>query len=542
MYNNSWVQTILGLYKYKFKVNPEINITIYINNGNDTFGTITVDNVLAYPENDYPNRIIYDNVEIYNNNILQNPDDEDIGRTLFLTSPSNNGAIVEVNNVVVNGGSQSNEWISYNISPISILNMLDGSQNILHYNENDYTISQDIIFTGLIVDILPNIENYNLGDTFLLINNNNIDSGKVYEISYRNDSINKPYELKELYSSDCYFIDINNCKNYIVNYNEQYSYIIEKPESNYFVGHIIAENIVDYIEGEYYSLNISSPFNIDNRIFNFGDICIFKDGELNKLLINNEGYEIYNKEDGDYENNNKLNKTYTFINNYYGLNEYKSYNYQSNDLTSQPITGYKVMRVWARSILQSKINSFILSYNNLNIGGDVSVYLKLIGNYKQIKLLDKTIIKNFDGKQYLIEAGDDKLYGKIIDIIKPGIKLDNTIANKYIGDDYVDKNLNLFKSSSRLFTQIINNNSLLFEMFNPQPPINLLCKSNCIVVIKNNDLKWIFETKNINDESIIFEYCINGINYDLIYNIKREKVKEVILSSTKFNGYIKKND
>ena len=79
-------------------------------------------------------------------------------------------------------------------------------------------------------------------------------------------------------------------------------------------------------------------------------------------------------------------------------------------------------------------------------------------------------------------------------------------------------------------------------MFNPQPPINLLCKSNCIVVIKNNDLKWIFETKNINDESIIFEYCINGINYDLIYNIKREKVKEVILSSTKFNGYIKKND
>ena len=526
-YNGLWVRTILGLYKYIFIVNPNIEIIISITNGDDVMST-AYDNITLYPTNLIPNKIIYNNVEIYTDNALPDPSDKIVGDTLFLNNDLHNGSIIEVNSISIGGNPPTNQWVNYNLSPISILNMVDGSQNILYSNINNYSLFKDKTFSGYVINTYPNIDNYNLGDTFLLINNTDVNNGKVYEISLDDYTLTAPFKLRELYSGDCYFVDINTCKNYIINYNGINSLIFDKYESNYFVGNIITENIINYVDGEYYSLNISSSFTINGIEYNYGDVCIFKNDNLYKLLINNEEYEIYNKKDGDYENNNKLNKTYVFtggINGYYGLNEYKCYNYQSNNLAVQPVTGYKV-------------NSFILSYNNLNIGGNVSIYLKLSSNYKQIKLLNKTIIKDFNGNQYLIEVDSDNLYGIIIDIIKPGIKLDNAIASKYIGDDYVDNNLNLFKSSSRLITQIINIDELSFVEFNPQPPVNSICKSDCIVVIKNNDLKWMFETKNINDNSIIFEYSINGINYDLIYNIKKVKVKEVILNSTKFNGYI----
>jgi len=153
-------------------------------------------------------------------------------------------------------------------------------------------------------------------------------------------------------------------------------------------------------------------------------------------------------------------------------------------------------------------------------------------------LLPKTIFKDIsNGKIYLIDS-DDVLYGVVNEIIYPGIKLNDAIVSKYIINNNESVKLNLLKSSSRLFKQIIDINPQPFIEFNPQPPINSKYINDCNVVIKNENLKWVFETKNIIDNSIVFEYYYNGVNYNLIYNIKRVKVKDIILGSSKFDGSI----
>jgi len=516
-YNNSWVQTILGLYKYKFKVNPDITITISIIDGNDIISSSAINNVSLYPDNNIPNKIIFNNVEIYNLEDLPNPEDENIGRILFLTNEANGGNIFEVNNVTVSG-SQSNQWVYYSLSPTSILNMLDGSQYILHSSENNYTLTQNKIFTGFIVNLLPlNIDNYKLGDKFLLINNT-INSGKIYEVSYINYSVDEPYELRELYSDNCYFIEINTCKNYTVNYNGINSYIVEKPETNYFVGYIITENIVDYIENEYYSLNISSSFNIDNRIFNYGDICISKDNKLNKLFIDNESYEIYNKTNGLFSTNNKLDKTYVFDNNIYGLKEYSGYCIPVNDINNLPLVKYKP-------------GTFVLTFTSLE--NEIKIYLYTT-NYNLIPLLPKTIFKNItDGKLYIVE-------NNLLTQIKPGLKLDEAIVDKYI-KNFNDSNesVNLLKSSSRIIKQNIMINDKGFIKFNVQPPIDSILESDCVNILKDeNNIYWFNSTNIINNKTIIFEYYINGINYNLLYSINRQFIKSLTYDSVSFTGSI----
>ena len=515
-YNNSWVQTILGLYKYKVKVNPTIDIKIVINGTEEIVATF--DNLSITDPATLPNKIIFDNVDIFEDYTLPDPNNEVIGKTLVLTNPGYNGEVVEVQLVSAQGGSGPEpQWVYYNLSPTSILNTSNGKY-ILHSSENNYTITQDNTFSGFIIDLLPsNLDNYKLGDKFLLINNSG-GSGKVYQVSYDDYSITEPFVLKELYSDNCYFIDINTCINYTVNYNEENTYIIEKPKSNYFVGYIITENIVDYQENIYYSLNISSSFTINSREFNYGDICIFKDDELNKLFINNESYEIYNKTNGRFATNNKLDKTYVFNNNIYGIKEYSGYCIQVSDINNLPLIKYKP-------------GTFVLTFTDLN--NIVKIYL-YITNYVIVPLLDKIIFKNItDGKLYIVE-------NNLLTDIKPGLKLDDAIVDKYIKNfNDSSESINLLKSSSRIIKQNIMINDKGFIKFNVQPPIDSILESDCVNILKDeNNIYWFNSTNIINNKTIIFEYYINGINYNLLYSINRQFIKSLTYDSVSFTGSI----
>ena len=519
--NNTWYQTFLGLYKYTFDRNPHYDITITYIDGSQQIISLMQNNS-AFIEN----KIIFDNVVEFNDDLdnlyILTPS---IGDKLYLNNQQGRGIIIEyieynnINNPLdPNNGDLL--WMYYSPSTIMAIKFENETKYKYVYNafDENYFLTSDSNFSGKIItdtnilslEIEPDNIEYKFGDLILLMDG--INNGNIYELTYSSE-FETPYVFKLLTNQQSYFKA--NDKIYTVNVNGVDKYIVEKPDTNYFVGKIITQNIIDYEDGEYYSLNITSPFTINDRVYNFGDICQFKDNLLNVLLQNGEPYEIYN--DGE---------IYVFTGTYYGLKEYSGYSSKSSDLSSQPLIKYKP-------------GTFVLTFDiNLEVNSNISLYYRKQGIYEQVKLLPKTIFKDIsNGKIYLIDS-DDVLYGVVNEIIYPGIKLNDAIVSKYIINNNESVKLNLLKSSSRLFKQIIDINPQPFIEFNPQPPINSKYINDCNVVIKNENLKWVFETKNIIDNSIVFEYYYNGVNYNLIYNIKRVKVKDIILGSSKFDGSI----
>ena len=538
-YIYSWIKLYLGLYTFVFKVNPRITIHLDDNSSYDTFD---LDSSILN------NQIIFNNVIINSDLNLPLPDLNFKDDLIFLTNSTYNGQIITCGDVYLNNVKLPDlYWISYNNSPIMAIITNGLKQYVYNAGTPEFYITQDRNFSGTIVDELPNVDDYKFGELILLMDSS-FDRGKVYELSYEDNSSEPPYKWRVLCEEQCYFkaiiepIEINKCINYLVNNIGENAYIAERALSNYFVGYVV-NDIQIWGEGKYYSLNFEYVPDISDinygREYILGNICICNNGKLDIVLMNGEPYEIYNKQNGSYVNFNKINKTYVFtqvgLEYIYGLKDYSGYCIKVNDLNDKPSINYKE-------------NSFVLTYiNNLIENIEVRIYLRYNNDYVLVSLLDKTIFKNIsNGKLYIIE-------NNLINKIKSGIKLSGAIENKYVNTENVitnfkqnNKGLNLFTSYSRCINQTLLSTDKGFIKFKVQPPINAKHVENnesnkCSLVIMDNDNNWLFDSSKIlsgNNISIVFEYYENGVNYDLLYNINRKHVENLMITSFKFYGFI----
>ena len=421
-------------------------------------------------------------------------------------------APVEVNSIT------TNQWVIYNPSPIMKIN-----NNYIYNAGDNYFITRDYSFSGKIVDSLPLSSNNKFGDIVLLKT-----SGEIYELTYQDDTTDEPFVWKVLCDEQSYFKiqdDSGECKNYIINNIGLNSYIFDRPNDNYFVGEIITQTPSSWVNGKYYSLKYNlGSFN--NRNYVYGNICLYENNELNIVLRNGEPYEIYY---------NGVENVFTGI--YYGLKEYDGYSNKVNNINDLPSVRYK-------------IDSMVMTIKDNN----VKVY-KMENNYIEIQLLPKTIFKDkLTGKIFII-------IDNLIDEIKPGIKLNDVIVDKYIKANFKDisKSINLLNSTARIIRQYIPGTSKDFIKFNPQPPkeaINLNMFNvrkyheyeyiienkyniNNINIIKNINGDWLFDSKYIDlfiNEPIIFEYYDQGEIITLLYWIKRNRISNTLIASSIFNG------
>ena len=164
--------------------------------------------------------------------------------------------------------------------------------------------------------------------------------------------------------------------------------------------------------------------------------------------------------------------------------------------------------------------------------------------------MEKTFIKNItNGKLYVIEldlTDSNNETGIVLEKVVSGVKLNDAIVSKYIDNKFeqYDESINLFKSCSRLFKQRVTGYG--FISFEPQPPFGSKHIINneankCITVVQDLELKWMFDSTDINlgdNISIVFEYSNNGVVYTLLYMITRGQIVSLILGSSSFNGNI----
>ena len=135
---------------------------------------------------------------------------------------------------------------------------------------------------------------------------------------------------------------------------------------------------------------------------------------------------------------------------------------------------------------------------------------------------------------YIIEAINDNYIGKIKEIVKSPLK--NAIISKYVDCDY--KDINLFNSFCRTIKQNIPSSDKIIY-FDIQPPISATCLEKCLIISKDVDNKWWFNSKGIKSgtyKSITFEYYFNGAIYTLIYYIYKQSFVPLTVESTKFDG------
>jgi len=272
--NNTWYQTFLGLYKYTFDRNPHYDITITYIDGSQQIISLMQNNS-AFIEN----KIIFDNVVEFNDDLdnlyILTPS---IGDKLYLNNQQGRGIIIEyieynnINNPLdPNNGDLL--WMYYSPSTIMAIKFENETKYKYVYNafDENYFLTSDSNFSGKIItdtnilslEIEPDNIEYKFGDLILLMDG--INNGNIYELTYSSE-FETPYVFKLLTNQQSYFKA--NDKIYTVNVNGVDKYIVEKPDTNYFVGKIITQNIIDYEDGEYYSLNITSPFTINDRVYN----------------------------------------------------------------------------------------------------------------------------------------------------------------------------------------------------------------------------------------------------------------------------------
>ena len=483
-YQDMWILTMICISKYNYRVNPYFLIYVdYYGNemvstiveyifeeSNINFEGIVLDNVFALPYNPQDNTYFTINTDDFQGNVFLH--------------------------------TTNNEWKNIYPAKIMYYKDVDTNENYLIYynNTNKYFYTHNIIFKGDILDTLPNIEDYNLGDVVSIR-----DDGYAYELI---NDVDDNYKWVILCDSNYYF------NQYIVNSNPNYSYYYIKSDTLYYSGYIITEEseLLLIPDNSYVSLNLNTIINQGYRQFQKGDICFYENGILNRVSIE-PSYTIYNKFNGKFETFNALNNVYVVDNYgsdvYYSQKEYNGYSCEVNDINDKPNVKYK-------------INTFVLTYKDNNC----KVYLKIQNDYVEMRLLNKSVFK-------------DKLLGKIYEIvnnviieIKPAIKLQDAIVDKYSGDfKQSSKAIDLFESNTFLFKQTINNNTG-YVLFNPQPPIDSKLISNCVDVVLDENNRWLFNSGYINDTKIITFEC----DYNtLLYVINKYILVNYIKSST-FSG------
>ena len=501
-YNSEWIYTFLGLYVYNFSVNPFYKIeNRFINNSSNLSSYINVNSVSdEFPFENIPNSINF------NGDILT-----------YLPESYTNNNIVCVNNEIEKCGifqyiEAINKWAYYNPSPIIKFN----DQYIYNCGNDFYFITNDTKFIGKIINDNNFIEQEindisEFGSIILLMDDDNENNGKIYELTYNDDNINSPYVWKLLCSEQSYFTDVLNNMNYIVNDvdnivdDSSLSYIVERASTNYFVGELIIlsdDNI--FVDDKYYSILDIDNYTGDN-LYIIGNICLYKNNKLNIILKDNEPYTIY-----DIVNN--IETVYNGA--YYGLKKYSGYSEKVNDFNNPSSLSYK--------------NCYLI-YNDVDLGINTLVKIYLKNNI--VKLLDKTYYNDLStGKMYIIDITDDYNIGKIVEIVKS--KLNNSVIDSLLNDSN-----NLFKYNTRFIKQNLSINTKGYIKFDIQPPLN--SKTDNILVKKENNI-WYFDCDNTS--KINFTFNKDDSNYELIYFIYKQTESNKILYSIQFTGEFTSND
>jgi len=489
LYNGEYIYAFLGLYKYNYSVNPFFTVfNLY------TSGTTVLNTLMANSSAGIDNIIVFDDVEIFTGNDL--PTNRDLGTILYLDSNKYYGGVVIYSNVVISGVT-TQMWCYYRVLPTLKLNIINDpkSQYLINSGNSQYFTTYDATFSGYLVDTLPDINDYNLGDLILLKTD-----AKVYELSYNtDDNIYLDYQWDELCDEQCYFFDINKNITYIANnVGLPSAYVFEKSLTSYYIGKIIDSSFTNYVDGEYYALTYEP------------NICLYKNNQLNIISKNNTPYQIYNIDN---------NEIFVFNGQYFGLKEYGGYSFKVDDLENPVLPNYKD-------------TNYILIYENvLDINTNVKLYNKNI----PIKLLNKTYYNDkLKGKSYMIELIDE-YEGKIIEILKS--KLNNAIITKYINNNFnnLNKSINLLSNTSRIIKQVIYDETGYIK-FIEQPPKTAKHVVNnysnkCSIILFND--YWYFDSSKVGNISINFEYSESGLIYELLYIIHRDSeiIRQITISS-----------
>ena len=497
----------------------------------------------------YTNKIKFEGIVYYGSNL--NPTNLTLDTYYLINNDLNKGNIL-----YYNVDLSSSEEKLFTVPQAYIMSFTDNIITYYVYNagENNYFITTNPSFNGKILDALPDKTNYKFGDLISIK-----DRGILYELAYDENDVDV-LEWRILCDNDrYYFTDNDTGITYVVNdVDSDYSYYFPKSDETYYVGYVITDfDNTNFVENEYYSLNFDSG-SLDGRTYKLGDICLYKDGKLNVVSINNinnietvndfintttiynyNNYSIYNKTNGNLINNNYINNTYicysylrlvitgedsfSSSDTYYQLNNYNGYSLKLNNASIYPDVNYKE-------------NSYLLVYDDNNL---CRLYLRYNDNYEMINFYKIIYKDKSTGKIYFI-YNNQLQNNNVISQIKPGIKLNNAIESKYVEHDGIfnsTKSINLFKSTTRTIKQNIDVLSTGYIKLDIQPPLNSILINNCVSVIKNNDGEYLFNSKDIlNQSNIYVEYIINGEIVTLIYLISRYTIIEKISSSSTFNG------